>query len=279
MDIIPPSSRGVSALDTAIKAAYKSGQLIKKHASRIKEIKKKGRNNLVSELDIASETIICKILREAYPDSTVISEESFSKNAAYGLTWIIDPLDGTTNSIFGIPFICVNIALVYNNIIHLGVTYDPIREEMFTSQKSRGAYLNQKRIRVSKTSSINNALIGVDLGYETARGHETLEMMQKLWGRILSLRILGSAALGMAYVACGRINLYYHRSSYSWDISSGISLVSEAGGRVVSLDYKEAKYDSKGIIAANRDLIAHFIRLKKGLPEENQERIKPTSRK
>lgn len=261
MYTIPPSIKGQSALEIAIKAAYKSGHLIKKHISDIKNVNKKGRGNLVSELDTASEATIIEILKGAYPGCSIISEESFSQNSASGLTWIIDPLDGTTNSVFGIPFICVNIALIYNNIIHLGVTYDPIREEIFTSQRSNGAYLNQKRINVAKGDSIENALICADLGYEDNRGREALEILQKLWGKALCLRILGSAALGLAYVACGRISLYYHKSVYPWDISSGILLVREAGGEVVDWDHKDAKYNSTGIIASNKDLVKHFSKL------------------
>lgn len=258
MFTITPSVNGHSALDTAIRAAQKAGNLIRKHIADIKNISRKGRGNLVSDLDIDSESIIVKTLNQAYPDFSIISEEKYSHNSASGFTWIIDPLDGTTNSVFGIPFISVNISLTYDDTILLGLTYDPIREEIFTSEKGKGSYLNQKSVRASNISIIEDAVICADLGYDTSRGAETLQILHKLWGRALCLRILGSAALGLAYVACGRINLYFHRSIYPWDIASGILLVRESGGEIFDWDKRKAGYKSKEIIAANKSLLNQF---------------------
>jgi myo-inositol-1(or 4)-monophosphatase len=259
MTEIPLSGKGHKAIDAAVKAARLSGKEIKARFNDRKNVQVKSKNNFVSQLDLLSERIIIDTLGSEFPDWPVISEESTPKGTSEGYTWITDPIDGTTNSITGIPFIGINIALLNKGEVELGVTYDPLRNEMFTCVKGKGAFLNKERIRVSRAVALKNALIGSDLGYVPEKGKETLEIYNKLWWSVLTMRLLGSAALGMAYVACGRFGLYFHRSLYPWDIASGLLMVREAGGDVVDWSGKKSNYRSPGIIASNRTLSGKFL--------------------
>jgi len=259
MNNIPLSINGSKAIDVAVKAARLSGKAIKKGFYQHKDIEVKSKNNFVSQLDLLSEQIIIDTVKSEFPDWPVISEESSPSYTGNNFTWVIDPIDGTTNSIRGIPFVCVNIALVNNDSIELGVTYDPLRNEMFTAVKGQGAFLNRKKISVSKNTSLKEALIGSDLGYVMERGKETLEIASRLWWSVLSLRFTGSAALGLAYVASGRLGIYYHRYLYPWDVASGILLIREAGGEVIDWESKSANYRSSGVIGSNAVLGKEFI--------------------
>jgi myo-inositol-1(or 4)-monophosphatase len=259
MGDIPLSTNGCRAMDIAVKAARLSGEEIKAGFYGRKNIQVKSKNNFVSQLDLLSERIIIDTLGAEFPAWPVISEESSPKADSKGYAWITDPIDGTTNSITGIPFIGINIALLNKGEVQLGVTYDPLHNEMFTCVKGKGAFLNRKRIYVSGATKLKDAMIGSDLGYVPEKGKETLEIYNKLWWSVLSMRLLGSAALGMAYVACGRYGLYFHRSLYPWDIASGLLMVREAGGEVVDWDGNKAGYLSSGIIASNKDLPSKFL--------------------
>ena len=203
-------------------------------------------------------------MKNEYPDHNILSEESNAATQVAGYTWIVDPLDGTNNYVFGIPFFCTNIALVKDENILLGVTYDPLREELFRAERGQGAYLNDSAIQVSKESSLQASLVGLDLGYSDKRGRELLDIITtKLWGQVHCLRILGSASLGLAYVACGRVNLYFHRYLYPWDVASGILLIREAGGKITDWQGQSVNFQNKQIIASNHELLNEFMLLLK----------------
>jgi len=260
MHRLPLARSGRDALETAIQAAREAGKVLISHLRSDKEIKHKGKGNLVTEVDILSEKLILELLKDEYPDYSIISEESNSSVAANGYTWIVDPLDGTNNYVFGIPFFCVNIALVKDEDILLGITYDPIRDELFRTEKGQGAYLNDSAIHVSRESSLQASLVGLDLGYSYEQSREVLDITSKLWGQVHCLRIMGSASLGLAYVACGRISLYLHRCLYPWDIAGGLLLIREAGGNVTEWQGRPANFQSKQIIASNQSLHQEFMR-------------------
>ena len=142
---------------------------------------------------------------------------------------------------------------VHGDVI-LAITYDPIKKEMFVGEKGRGAYLNDSRLQVSSLTVLQDALIGFDLGYNADRGSEMLVIAARLWGNVHCMRMIGSASLGLAYVACGRMNLYLHRFLYPWDIVSGVLLVREAGGQIVDWQGNPATLGSQMIIASNEQL-------------------------
>ena len=265
MQDLPRSKNDLRPLDVAIKAIKKSGIYVRDSFYEEKLVKHKGRSNLVSNVDIKSEKIIIETLQNEFPDWGILSEESFPDKKSDYYSWIIDPVDGTTNFIYGIPFFAINIALKFEGRIIIGLTYDPLREELFHSEKDIGAFLNEKPIKVSNTSDISKAIIGCDLGYDYNNGSHALKIIQSIWGKVLCLRILGSAALGMAYVACGRINVYFHRSVYPWDIASGLLLVEEAGGKVNIPEGMPDTGITATLIASNKELIKKFREHIKGI--------------
>ncbi len=259
MSNLPPAKSGKSALEVAIAAVRGAGEILLSNFGSVKQIKHKSQGNLVSEVDLLSEKFVIDLLTDEYPGCNILAEESNSSAPITGFTWIVDPLDGTNNYVFGIPFFCVNVALVNGDDILLGVTYDPLRRELFRAEQGGGAYLNDSPIQVSEESSLLSALIGFDLGYNRERGWEMLDVADKLWGQIHCARLIGSSALGLAYVACGRISLYYHRYLFPWDIASGLLLVREAGGKVTDWQGNPASYRNREIIASNSELHRNFM--------------------
>lgn len=256
---MPSSRSGKSALQIATEAAKAGGQVLLSNFHSRKKTKSKGRGNLVSEVDFLSQEAILKLLKYEYPDFSIVSEEVDPPTPVSGYTWIVDPLDGTNNYIFGIPFFCVNIALVKDHEILAGVTYDPNQNELFYAQKGGRAYLNGRLVHVSDKASLRASLIGLDLGYDAVRGRELLDIIIKLWPNVHGVRLMGSASLGLAYVACGRIDIYLHRFIYPWDIASGILLVREAGGVVSNWQSRPATFESQEIIACNDVLFSSLV--------------------
>ncbi len=253
------SRSGKTPIEIATQAAKEAGEILVDHFTSNKTIKQKGRGNLVTEVDALSEKLVLDLLNTEYPQHLVLSEETRFSTSVVGYTWIVDPLDGTNNYVFGIPHFCVNIALVSNDEILLGVTYDPMKRELFHAEKGKGAYLNSVSLRVSQMGLLKDSSIGFDLGYNDTEGKNMLDIANKLCGRVHCMRMMGSAALGLAYVACGRISLYFHRFIYPWDIASGILLVREAGGEVVDWQGKQVGFRSEKLIASNKLLYEQFI--------------------
>jgi len=257
---LPTSLSGNTPLEVAGMAARKAGELLLERFGSVKQVKRKSHGNLVTEVDLLSEKQIIRILKKEFPHFGILSEETNSSTPVNGFTWVVDPLDGTNNYTYGIPFFCVNIALIHNQDILVGVTYDPIKDELFEAQAGEGAYLNESPIHVSKASSLRQSLIGLDLGYNHSRGKDMLETVSHLWGQVHCVRLMGSSALGIAYVAAGRVNLYFHRYLFPWDIASGILLVREAGGDVVDWKGKQGGLRDTELVAANPKLLREFLR-------------------
>jgi myo-inositol-1(or 4)-monophosphatase len=262
MSNLPLATSGKSALEVASAAAKEAGEILLAHFGSVKQITRKSQGNLVTDADILSEKLIIDFLKREYPDFSILSEESHSSTPINGYTWVVDPLDGTNNYTFGIPFFCVNIALVRDEDILLGVTYDPVRGEIFQAETGKGAYLNESPIRVTTISSLRESLVGLDLGYSHDRGRQMLNTVKRLWGQVHCVRLMGSSSLGIAYVACGRISLYFHRYLFPWDIASGLLLVREAGGEVVDWQGGRANFRDTELVASNlrlqREFLQHF---------------------
>lgn len=214
----------------------------------------KGKSNLVTEADHLSEQAILQELRAEFPSCGFLSEESEAILSDSPFTWVVDPMDGSNNFSFGIPFFSVNLALLHKDEVVLAVTYDPVRDELFHGLKGGGAFLGAKPLRVSAKTELKDALVGFDMGYDMERGREMLEVARKLWTRVFSFRIMGSGALGLAYVASGRLDLYLHRRLYSWDILAGKLLIEEAGGVVSDWEGNPALVNTPAIIAGNPEL-------------------------
>ncbi|MFT3804297.1 MAG: inositol monophosphatase family protein [Burkholderiaceae bacterium] len=250
-------------LVVATKAARRAGRIITRAADDIDTVKvtRKQQNDFVTEVDRVSEQEIIDNLLSAYPDHAILAEES-------GITmgpragdrpadlsqaehiWIIDPLDGTTNFIHGLPQYAISIALMERGVITQGLVYDPNRDELFTATKGRGAFLNDRRIRVSRRTRIDEALIGTGFPYRKLDQLDAyMAMMKVMIERTAGLRRPGAAALDLAYVAAGRYDGFFEMGLAPWDLAAGSLLVAEAGGMVADFD-GEARYLASGDIVA-----------------------------
>lgn len=257
---LPASKSGRGALEVATEAAKEAGDiLLSAFSGEKKHIQFKGHGNLVTDADINSEKLVIGRLRSEYPGFGITSEESESLPSETGFTWLIDPMDGTNNFSFGIPFFSVCIALVKEDRVLLGIIYDPLRRELFWAMEGEGSHINDKPISSSPRTDFKTCLIGFDIGYEMEKGQEILEVARALRPRVFSFRILGSGALGLAYVSCGRLDMYIHRRLYPWDIASGRLLVAESGGVVTDWKGKPLGKDSTEIVAGNKASHKEFM--------------------
>ena len=229
-----------------IKACEKASKTLIRDFGEIEklQVSKKGPSDFVTNSDLKTEKIIIEELTKGRPDYSIISEENGNKKNKDGKnTWVIDPIDGTVNFLHGIPHFATSIALKHENEIISGLIFDPIKDEMFYAEKNNGAYLNNKRIRVSKKNNMQECLFATS---------GTVEKKIEF-----SYRKSGSAALDMAYIACGRYDGYFQKNLNLWDIAAGLILVTEAGGVINKIDLKEHK-DLK-IIASSPDINEKLI--------------------
>lgn len=254
------------SINIAVKAARRAGQIINRASLDIDKIKVdlKQQSDYVTEVDRAAETAIIEVLREAYPDYGILAEESglagTAENAEY--QWIIDPLDGTTNFIHGLPQYAISIALKHKNAIVGAVIYDTNRNEIFTASKGDGAYLNDKRIRVTKRSRLEEALIGTGFPYRMfAHIDAYLAIFRELAQKTAGMRRPGAASLDLAWVACGRFDGFWELGLAPWDMAAGSLLISEAGGLVGDFS-GEADYLKTGnIVGGNPKIFAQLLQV------------------
>ena len=262
---LPLSRSGQTALSVCETAARRAGELAVARFRTDVEISLKGRANVVTDVDLASERLILDYVGREYPDFGILSEESEPVPGTAPYTWVVDPIDGTRNFAEGIPHFCVVVAIAAGDEVVAGVTYDPVRDELFAAQKGQGAYLNGQRIRVSDRADLGDGVLGFDLGYDFGSAKLLLEMAAGIWPRTQAYRLMGSSALSIAYTACGRIDLYFHHSLSSWDIASGILLAREAGGQVLDrATLQDATLFSPGLIISSPDLVAQFLAMTDG---------------
>ena len=219
----------------------------------------KGRNDLVTDADLAAEEAALAVLRREFPDSSTRAGESGATPGRDEYTWVLDPIDGTRNFASGVPHFAVNLALAQGEEVLLGLTYDPVRDELFHAEAGQGAFLNGRPMAVSPTESLEMSVLGFDTGYADEQAKRLLEMVQHLWPDMQAIRVMGSAALGLAYVAAGRIGLYAHHHLGPWDVAPGLLLVREAGGLATDLQGAPATLHGAAAIAANPGLHARFM--------------------
>lgn len=247
-------------LEAAADLAKQAGEIIRdRFGGKFERGYKSCPSDLVTEVDRASESLITTGLRQKFPGHFIIGEES---NGAAGMVpegfaWFIDPLDGTTNFVYSIPFCSVSIGLVYNGETVAGVVYDPFRNECFSAAKGSGSYLNGKPIRVDSTRKmLNEALLVTGYPENKSFSGRLLRInYHKVAESCSNLRALGSAALELAYVACGRLTGLWENPLMPWDVAAGSLLVQEAGGRVTDIDGKKLSLERYLSIAASNGLI------------------------
>lgn len=250
-------------LNIAVKAARRAGSIITRASEDIGSltINNKGFNDFVSEVDLASEKEIIRVLKTAYPDHAFLGEESGLTHQADNI-WIIDPLDGTTNFLHGFPQYCISIALEQKGEITQAVIYDPNRNDLFTATKGQGAYLNQRRIRVSNKSKLKDSLLGTGFPF---RDFQHLPVYLKIFEEVVretsGIRRPGSAALDLAYVAAGWFDGFFEINLSKWDIAAGGLLVTEAGGIVSDFSEKEGWIESGNIVATTPKIYEPLIKI------------------
>lgn len=227
-------------LNVAVKAARAAGAIINRAALDVEAVRisQKQVNDFVTEVDHAAEKVIIETLLAAYPGHGILAEESGSEYGAKDsdFVWIIDPLDGTTNFIHGFPVYCVSIALAVKGKVEQAVVYDPSRNDLFTATKGRGAYLNERRIRVSKRTRLGESLISTGFPFRPGDNFKAyLAMMADIMPRTAGLRRPGAAALDLAWLAAGRTDGFFELGLQEWDMAAGTLLITEAGGLVGDL--------------------------------------------
>ncbi len=254
-------------LNTAVKAARRGAAIINRASFDLDRVKvtEKNPNDFVTEVDQAAEQAIIEVLKTAYPDHAILAEESGASANLHDdneNVWIIDPLDGTTNFIHGFPQYCVSIALQQRGQITQAVVYDPTRNDLFTATKGAGAYLNEKRIRVTKRDKIADALIGTGFPFRATDDiDQYLKMFKIMSQSCAGLRRPGSAALDLAYVAAGRLDGFFEKGLKPWDLAAGSLLITESGGIVGTFE-GESDYLYKGdILAGTPKVFAQMVSL------------------
>jgi len=240
-------------LNFAIETARDAGRLLLEKFGGDLKISKKGDINLVTEADLASEALIMERIRSYYPKHSILAEESGEAVVAgdSAWKWIIDPLDGTTNYSHGYPCWCVTLALEHDGEVVVGVTFDPTRDELFSAERGRGASLNNKPIRVSKTEELSEALIVTGFPYDFKHRSNFERHLTEFLLHSRAVRRDGSAAIDMAYVACGRFDGFWEEGLNPWDMAAGLLLIEEAGGQVSRYDSSAFSIYSPPILATN----------------------------
>jgi myo-inositol-1(or 4)-monophosphatase len=253
-------------LNIAIKAARRAGQIINRASLDIDKLKVsvKQQSDFVTEVDRAAETAIIEVLREAYPNYGILAEESglAGTPADSEFQWIIDPLDGTTNFIHGLPQYAISIGLAKNGVMTQGVVYDPNRNELFTASKGGGAFLNEKRIRVASRTRLDEALIGTGFPYRVFEHVDAyLAIFKDMAQKTAGMRRPGAAALDLAWVACGRMDGFWELGLSPWDIAAGSLLITESGGIVGDFAGESDYMKTGNVVGGNPKIFSQLLQI------------------
>ena len=253
-------------LNTAIKAARTAGSIINRAALDLEVLKvgSKGPNDFVSEVDQAAEQAIIGTLLEAYPGHGILAEESGRTHGAKhsDYVWIIDPLDGTTNFIHGFPVYAVSIALAYRGQVQQAVVYDPTRNDLFYASKGRGAFLNDRRLRVSKRTRLSDALVGTGFPFRKGDNFKRyVKMFEELMASCAGLRRPGAAALDLCYVAAGYYDGFFETGLNPWDAAAGSLMITEAGGLVGNFTGDSDFLYQREIVAGNPKVYGQMVQI------------------
>jgi len=247
--------------ELAISIAYQAGEILRENIGKITadDVKDKCPFDYVTEIDKACEQLIINSIKKHFPDHEILAEESGKNQNTHSYCWIIDPLDGTTNFIHGYPHSSVSIALQKETEMIFGVIYDPYRDELYHAEKGSGAYCNQNRIHVSQQANINNCLIATGFPFKNRHLLELYwKVLSAIFMEVSGIRRTGSAALDLAYVACGRFDGFWELKLSPWDIAAGSIIIEEAGGEITDFEGKKNHIWSGDVIASN-SIIHDFL--------------------
>lgn len=242
-------------LETAIEAAYAAGNFVMEAYGAIEanHVDLKGQGDYVTHADKESEDIIIQTIQKQYPDHSFYGEEAGYQNSGSDYVWVIDPIDGTTNFIQGIPQFSISIALMYQNEIQVGVVYDPLKKEMFRAEKGKGAFLNDKPIRVPQLDDLSKAILTTGFPYRIYPYiDDFMNIFKELFFVTGGIRRMGSAALDLAYTACGRFHGYFELKLAPYDIAAGILILEEAGGKVSGFQGENDYFKTGNVIGGSQ---------------------------
>jgi len=229
-------------LNVAVMAARRGGDTLIRQMPKLSKLKveQKGRNDFVSEADLAAERAVIATIQKHYPDHAILAEESGAQGESE-YTWVIDPLDGTTNFLHSFPVFCVSVALMHNGRVEHGVVYDPLRQELFTASRGQGAQLDGHKIRVTGRVDLERALLGTGFPFRDSNMAipPYMKMLEKAIKETAGIRRGGAAALDLCYVAAGRLDAFWETGLAIWDIAAGALIIREAGGIISGLDGSE----------------------------------------
>ena len=250
-------------LNIAVKAARRAGTIINRATQDLDllTVQRKGNHDYVSEVDKMAEQAIVETLLEAYPDHAILAEEGGAQGKSE-YVWIIDPLDGTTNFLHGLPQFAVSIALQHKGLLSQAVVFDPTRNELYSATRGGGTYLNDRRLRVSKRTRLEDALIGTGFPYHDYSFLESyLKIFQDLVPKVAGVRRPGAASLDLAYVAAGRYDGFWEARLKPWDMAAGMLLIQEAGGLVTDFEGGENVLGSGNIVGGNPKIFAQLLKI------------------
>ncbi len=249
-------------LNIAVRAARRAGSIINRAAldGSPLEVRSKRVNDFVTRIDRAAEEAIIETVRRAYPEHGFLAEESGASQPDSEYRWIIDPLDGTTNFIHGFPQYCVSIGVEHRGSLAHAVIYDPVKNELFTASKGRGAFLNDRRVRVAKCLKLQDALVGTGFPFkELTRLDRYTAQLKTIMQSSAGVRRAGAAALDLAYVACGRLDAFWELGLAPWDMAAGALLIQEAGGLVADPEGEDGFLESGDICAATPKIFSALL--------------------
>ncbi len=245
-------------LQVMIAAARKAGRGLARDFGEVSELQvsRKGPSDFVTVADTKAEKVLLEELNKARPGYGFLGEESgLIEGTDKTHTWIVDPLDGTTNFLHGIPHFAVNVALERDGQVVAGVTFNPVTNDLYWAEKGKGAFGNDKRLRVAARKKLEDCIIATGVPFAGKPGHgQFLKELHQISARVAGIRRFGAAALDLAWVASGRFDAYWERGIKAWDIAAGVLMVTEAGGTISGLDGEPLKLDGGAILAANTDL-------------------------
>ena len=248
-----------------MRAAQDAGALMRSRIDSVLEVRHKGLVDLVTEVDVQNERQVAEAILGAFPTHSILGEEGGARAGDPRYRWIIDPLDGTTNYAHGFPLCCTSIGFEIDGELTLGVAYAPMQDELFVAMQGEGAWLNDRRIGVSETTELRQAMIATGFPYDRAELPRALRSFEALSFQAQAVRRVGSAVLDLCYVACGRFDAYWEHHVQPWDLAAGALIVKEAGGELSGTDGSPFGVENGQVLATNGHLHATMTELLRSL--------------
>jgi myo-inositol-1(or 4)-monophosphatase len=246
-------------LQTAIEAARRAGLLIAERYPAERNVRSKGYRDVVTEVDLAAERIIIDLVHQRFPEHAIVSEEAGGHLSDSGYTWVIDPLDGTTNYSRRIPVCSVSVGVLERGEPLLGVVYDPLRDEMFVGEWGKGASVNGRPLQASDRDQVGHSIVGLDWGHADQDRQQIIAILNRVAPLCATVRGLGSAALALAYVAAGWLDAYVNLALQPWDAAAAVVLIAEAGGQCTTIDGASFQVSAPDCLATNGRLHAQLL--------------------